>query len=99
MKKISNKLLEEALNNFVNTDDREYIKKRCFETIFKTQMSNKKYVEFIKKTFEFEVSVSTVREWRAEFDEKNKAQKEKPEDHQNEVIKDGNIIEQQSNGN
>lgn len=42
MKKISNKSLEEALNNFVNIDDREYIKKRCLETIFKTQMSNKK---------------------------------------------------------
>jgi hypothetical protein len=84
MKKISNKLLEEALNNFVNTDDREYIKKRCFETIFKTQMSNKKYIEFIKKTFEFDVSLSEISTWKKEFDEKNKA-------HQNEVISNGNI--------
>ena len=84
MKKISNKLLEEALNNFVNTDDREYIKKRCFETIFKTQMSNKKYIEFIKKTFEFDVSLSEISTWKKEFDEKIKA-------HQNEVISNGNI--------
>lgn len=95
MKKISNKLLEEALNNFVNTDDREYIKKRCFETIFKTQMSNKKYVEFIKKTFEFDVSLSEISTWKKEFDElQNKHQTPK-----NEVAKDGNIIEQQSSGN
>ena len=91
MKKISNKSLEEALNNFVNTDDREYIKKRCFETIFKTQMSNKKYVEFIKKTFEFDVSLSEISTWKKEFDELHQAPK-------NEVISDGDFT-QQSNGN
>ena len=75
MKKISNKSLEEALNNFVNTDDREYIKKRCLETIFKIQMSNKKYVEFIRKTFEFDVSLSEISTWKKEFDElQNKPQ-------------------------
>nr|WP_315017702.1 hypothetical protein [uncultured Campylobacter sp.] len=99
MKKISDKLLEQTLKDFVEIDDLTYIKDRCFAVIFKTEMSVKKYVEFIKKTFEFEVSVSTVREWRAEFDEKNKVQKEKPEDHQNEAISDGDISQQQSNGN
>jgi hypothetical protein len=94
MKKISDKLLEQELKNFVEIDDLTYIKDRCFAVIFKTEMSVKKYVEFIKKTFDFEISVSTVREWRAEFDEKNKAQKEKPEDHQNEVISDGDISQQ-----
>ena len=93
MKKISNKSLEEALNNFVNTDDREYIKKRCLETIFKTQMSNKKYVEFIRKTFEFEVSLSEISTWKKEFDELQNVPT------QNEVTKDGDISQQQSNGN
>lgn len=93
MKKISNKSLEEALNNFVNTDDREYIKKRCFETIFKTQMSNKKYVEFIKKTFEFDVSLSEISIWKKEFDELQNVPT------QNEVISDGDINQQQSSGN
>nr|WP_314398408.1 hypothetical protein [uncultured Campylobacter sp.] len=93
MKKISNKSLEEALNNFVNTDDREYIKKRCLETIFKTQMSNKKYVEFIRKTFEFDVSLSEISTWKKEFDELQNVPT------QNEVTKDGDISQQQSNGN
>lgn len=93
MKKISNKSLEEALNNFVNTDDREYIKKRCLETIFKTQMSNKKYVEFIKKTFEFDVSLSEISTWKKEFDELQNVPT------QNEVISDGDINQQQSSGN
>ena len=92
MKKISDKLLEQELKNFVEIDNLTYIKDRCFAVIFKTQISVKRYTEFIKKTFEFDVSVSTIKEWKKEFDEKNKA-------HQNEVIKDGNIIEQQSNGN
>ena len=93
MKKISNKSLEEALNNFVNTDDLEYIKKRCLETIFKTQMSNKKYVEFIRKTFEFDVSLSEISTWKKEFDELQNVPT------QNEVTKDGDISQQQSNGN
>ena len=93
MKKISNKSLEEALNNFVNTDDREYIKKRCLETIFKIQMSNKKYVEFIRKTFEFDVSLSEISTWKKEFDELQNAPT------QNEVISDGDINQQQSSGN
>ena len=58
-------------------------------------MSNKKYVEFIKKTFEFDVSLSEISTWKKEFDElQNKHQTPK-----NEVAKDGNIIEQQSSGN
>lgn len=93
MKKISNKLLEEALNNFVNTDDREYIKKRCLETIFKIQMSNKKYVEFIRKTFEFDISLSEISTWKKEFDELQNVPT------QNEVISDGDINQQQSSGN
>lgn len=93
MKKISNKSLEEALNNFVNTDDREYIKKRCLETIFKIQMSNKKYVEFIRKTFEFDVSLSEISTWKKEFDELQNVPT------QNEVISDGDINQQQSSGN
>ena len=93
MKKISNKLLEEALNNFVNTDDREYIKKRCLETIFKIQMSNKKYVEFIRKTFEFDISLSEISTWKKEFDGLQNVPT------QNEVTKDGDISQQQSNRN
>ena len=38
-------------------------------------MSNKKYVEFIRKTFEFDVSLSEISTWKKEFDElQNKPQ-------------------------
>ena len=84
MKKISDKLLEQTLKDFVEIDDLTYIKDRCFAVIFKTEMSVKKYVEFIKKTFEFDVSVSTVKEWKKEFDElQNKHQA--PTQNENEI--------------
>ena len=69
MKKFTNKQIEEKLNDFVNFDDREYIKRKCFETIFKTQMSVKKYAEFLKKVFEIEVSTAEISKWKKEFDE------------------------------
>jgi len=52
----------------------------------------KKYVEFIRKTFEFDVSLSEISTWKKEFDELQNVPT------QNEVTKDGDIS-QQSNGN
>jgi hypothetical protein len=84
MKKFTNKQIEEFLNDFVNIDNKEYVKGKCFEKIFYTKMSVKRYSEFIKKTFEFDVSVSTVKEWKKEFDElQNKHQA--PTQNENEI--------------
>ena len=68
MKKFTNKQIEEKLNDFVNFDDREYIKRKCFETIFKTPMSVKKYAEFLKKVFEINISPTEIKKWRVEFE-------------------------------
>ena len=102
MKKFTNKQIEEFLNDFVNIDNKEYVKGKCFEKIFYTEMSVKRYSEFIKKTFEFDVSVSTIKEWKKEFDLKNKPQgQEQAQENISQiekVISDGDIS-QQSNGN
>ena len=95
MKKFTNKQIEEFLNDFVNIDNKEYVKGKCFEKIFYTEMSVKRYSEFIKKTFEFDVSVSTVKEWKKEFDLKNKPQgQEQAQENISQiekVISDGDI--------
>lgn len=95
MKKFTNKQIEEFLNDFVNIDNKEYVKGKCFEKIFYTEMSVKRYSEFIKKTFEFDVSVSTIKEWKKEFDLKNKPQgQEQAQENisqREEVISDGDI--------
>ena len=88
MKKISNKVLEQALKDFSEIDNRAYVKDKCLTTIFKTEMSIKQYAKFITKTFEIDISVSTIKEWKKEFDEmQNKPQVPT----QNEVISDGDI--------
>jgi hypothetical protein len=86
MKKISNKVLEQALKDFSEIDNLAYVKDKCLTTIFKTEMSIKQYAKFITKTFEFDVSVSTVKEWKKEFDElqlQNKPQA--PTQNENEI--------------
>lgn len=103
MKKFTNKQIEEFLNDFVNIDNKEYVKGKCFEKIFYTEMSAKRYSEFVKKVFELEISTSEIKKWKEEFDLKNKTQGQEQAQENisqiEEVTKDGNIIEQQSNGN
>lgn len=102
MKKFTNKQIEEFLNDFVNIDNKEYVKGKCFEKIFYTEMSVKRYSEFIKKVFELEISTSEIKKWKEEFDLKNKPQgQEQAQENisqREEVISDGDIS-QQSNGN
>lgn len=69
MKKISDKLLDQELNDFINVNNKRYVKQKCFEKIFKTPMSPKKYAEFLKKVFEIEVSTAEISKWKKEFDE------------------------------
>lgn len=68
MKKISDKLLDQELNDFVNLNNKQYVKQKCFEKIFKTPMSPKKYAEFIRKIFEINISPTEIKKWRVEFE-------------------------------
>lgn len=68
MKKISDKLLDQELNDFINVNNKRYVKQKCFEKIFKTPMSPKKYAEFIRKIFEIEVSTAEISKWKKEFE-------------------------------
>lgn len=96
MKKISNKVLEQALKDFSEIDNRAYVKDKCLTTIFKTEMSIKQYAKFITKTFEIDISVSIIKEWKKEFDELQNKHQAAPK---NEVTKDGDFSQQQSSGN
>ena len=67
MKKISKKELEAKLNFFINQDAKFTVKALCLDVIFKKPLSLKKYQKFIKETFDLDVLIKEINEWKVEY--------------------------------
>lgn len=68
MKKISKKELEVKLNCFINQNAKFTVKALCFDVIFQKPLSLKKYQKFIKETFDLDVSIKEIKEWKIEYE-------------------------------
>ena len=68
MKKISKKELESKLNFFINQDAKFTVKALCCDIIFKKPLSLRKYQKFIKETFDLDVTIKEINEWKVEYE-------------------------------